>query len=60
MFLISYYEDGGVKMPHIESFIKALKLSWVNKVLDPLNNKSAWKVLLTDLLEVFGGEISGT
>ncbi|XP_063408202.1 uncharacterized protein LOC134691566 [Mytilus trossulus] len=53
--LISNYEDGGVKMPHIESFIKSLKLSWVKKVLDP-TNYSSWKVLLADHLEMNGGE----
>ena len=53
--LIGNYIDGGLKMPHITSFIHALKISWIKKILDP-NKKSSWKILLTDLMEDLGGD----
>ena len=49
------YQDGGLKMPHITSFISALKVTWIQKVLDSDNN-AAWKVLITDVLDEIGGE----
>jgi hypothetical protein len=39
----------GLKMPHIQSFIHALKVSWIKKILDPLN-QGPWKVLISDHL----------
>jgi hypothetical protein len=36
------YEDGGLKMPNIQSFYKPLKMSWLHKLLDPFNH-SPWK-----------------
>ena len=53
--LINEYEEGGIKMPHIESFCYALKMSWIHKLLDPLNH-SPWKVLLLNSLQKFGGD----
>ena len=43
--IINEYEEGGIKMPDIQSFYKALKMSWLHKLLDPFNH-SPWKVLL--------------
>jgi hypothetical protein len=39
------YEEGGLKLPHIESYCYALKMSWIQKLLDPMNH-SQWKLLL--------------
>ncbi|XP_030848019.1 uncharacterized protein LOC115926797 [Strongylocentrotus purpuratus] len=36
--------DGGLKMTHIESFCKALKIAWVKRVLDEQND-GHWKKL---------------
>ena len=35
--IINEYEEGGLKMPNIQSFYKALKMSWLDKLLDPFN-----------------------
>ena len=48
--IIGKYENGGLKIPHIPSFIHELMISWVNLVLDP-ENISPWKILLTDILD---------
>ena len=34
--MINGYEEGGLKMPHIKYFCCTLKMSWINKLLDPL------------------------
>ena len=41
--IINNYEEGGLKLPHIESFCKALKMSWLHKLLDPMN-MSPWRI----------------
>ena len=41
------YEEGGLKLPHIESYCYALKMSWIQKLLKPMNH-SQWKLLLLD------------
>jgi hypothetical protein len=43
--IINEYEEGG----NIQSFYKALKMSWLHKLLDPFNH-SPWKVLSTSLI----------
>jgi hypothetical protein len=53
--LICDYLNGGLKMPHIQSFIHALKVSWIKKILDPMN-QGPWKVLISDHLDASGGE----
>ena len=40
-------------MPHIQSFWFALKLTWINKLLHPLN-MSPWKTLLMDNYNKYG------
>jgi hypothetical protein len=40
-------------MPHVLSFVHALKISWIKRVLDP-DNYAPWKVLWTDVLEDLG------
>ena len=49
------YEEGGLKLPHIESYCYVLKMSWIQKLLDPMNH-SQWKLLLSDKIEKNGGE----
>lgn len=53
--MINTKEKGGLSVPHVNSFSKALKLSWVKKILDA-NNHAPWKILLTDNLEKWGNE----
>ena len=53
--LIGGYENGGLKMPHIESFCFSLKMTWINKLLDPLNI-SPWKTLLIDQYNKYGAD----
>jgi hypothetical protein len=52
--IINEYEEGGLKMPNIQSFYKALKMSWLHKLLDPFNH-SPWKVLLLGSMQKWGG-----
>ena len=53
--LINNYEDGGLRMPHLESFCLSLKMTWINKLLDPLNN-SPWKILISEQYNRYGGD----
>lgn len=53
--VVGVYDEGGLKMPHILSFMHALKVSWIKKILDP-NNAAPWKVLLADILNNHGQE----
>ena len=52
--IINNYEEEGLKLPHIQSFCEALKLSRRHKLLDPMNI-SAWKILLLSYIEKYGG-----
>ena len=52
-FIINNYEEGGLKLPNIESFCKVLKMSWLYKFLDPMN-MSPWKLLLLSYIEIYG------
>ena len=54
-FIINNYEEGGLKLTHIESFCKVLKMSWLYKFLDPMN-MSPWKLLLLSYIEKYGGD----
>jgi hypothetical protein len=47
------YEEGGLKLPHIESYCYALKMSWIQNLLDPMNH-SQWELLLLDKIEKIG------
>ena len=42
-------------MPNIEAFCKALKISWLNKILDPLHI-TPWKTLFMDKYSKFGAD----
>ena len=51
------YEDGGLRLPHIPTFIHSLKLIWIKKLLDPLDF-SQWKILFLDMHEsIYQGNI---
>ena len=52
--IINEYEEGELKRPHIQSFNKALKMSWLHKLLDPFNH-SPWKVLVLGSMQKWGG-----
>ena len=39
----------------MQSFIHALKVSWIKKIVDPLN-QGPWKVLISNHLDASGGE----
>ena len=52
--MISDYENGGFRMLDLNSFNKALKLSWVRKYLND-NNSGKWKLLFDFQLEDYGG-----
>ena len=45
--IIGQYEEGGLKMPHIESFCHGLKMVWMNKILNTLTI-TPWKTLFID------------
>ena len=51
--LINSRDMGGLDMIHLPSFIKALKLTWIKKLVDA-NNTSPWKLMLIDSLEKYG------
>ena len=51
--LISDYENGGLRMPHIEAFIKTQRIMCMKKYLDSYN--STWKIFLDSYLPDFGG-----
>jgi hypothetical protein len=48
--IINEYEEGELKRPHIQSFNKALKMSWLHKLLDPFNHS-----LLVGYIQKWGG-----
>ena len=53
--IYNQYEKGGLKMPHMDSFCSALKMTWIHKLLDP-ENHSQWKLILIDFIEKHGGD----
>ena len=52
--IINEYGEGGLKMSHIQLFYKALKMSWLHKLLDTFNH-SPWKLLLLGYIQKWGG-----
>ena len=51
--LISGHENGGLRMPHIEAFIKSQRIMCMKKYLDSYN--STWKIFLDSYLADFVG-----
>ena len=54
--IIGDYNQGGLKMPHIQSMLSGLKIAWVKRLLAP-NNKGKWKHFFELYLEPFGGNL---
>ena len=52
--IINEYEEGGLKRPHIQSFSKALIMSWLHKLLDTFNH-SPWKLRVLGDMQKWGG-----
>ena len=52
---INSYEEGGLKMPDLDSMIKALRLAWLRRIFSV--NKGTWKYYLEHLLKDYGGLI---
>ena len=48
------YDPGGIRMVDYENMIKALRLSWLKKIVDDSYN-SFWKLYLSDFLSSHGG-----
>ena len=48
--IINNSDEAGLKLPYIESFCTALKMSWLHKLLDPMN-MSPWTILLLSYIE---------
>ena len=46
--LIQDYKDGGIRMTHIPSFVKALKLTWIRRLLT--SKTTSWMTLLYSTL----------
>jgi hypothetical protein len=55
--IINEYEEGGLKRPHIQSFNKALKMSWLHKLLDTFNHSPRKLRLLGDMQKWGGSNI---
>lgn len=51
--LLSDYEKGGLRMPHIESLVKTQSIMSMKKYLD--SSSGTWKSLLDNYLSDFGG-----
>ena len=54
--IVGDYQDGGLKMMHIPSMIKGLKVAWVKRLLDT-NNKGNWKCFYERVLNALGGNL---
>ncbi len=54
--LISSPEKGGANMIHLESFSRTMKIFWIRKLFNE-NEINQWKLLVTDELSKFGGNL---
>ena len=54
--MMNSLEDGGLRVPHVLSFCKALKFVWIQKLLNP-NDLPAWKLLNLENFQIFGGNL---
>ena len=48
------HDQGGLKMLDYDNMIKALRLSWLKRIVDP-DNSGLWKLYLNYLLRKEGG-----
>ncbi|MCG8430288.1 MAG: hypothetical protein MJA29_03865, partial [Candidatus Omnitrophica bacterium] len=51
------YEEGGFKVPNIEMFCKALKISWVKRLTSHYEDPPKWLILFATSTADFGGHI---
>ena len=49
-------ENGGLNLTNIQSFINAIKTSWVKRLIDE-NNRGKWKLFFNNILKKRGGDI---
>ena len=54
--LCQNYNNGGLKMIDIKTFVLSLKASWVKRILDKDNN-GQWKQIYLNKLKNYGGEL---
>jgi hypothetical protein len=54
--LIGDYSVGGLRMCHIPSLLKGLKIAWVKRFID-CNNSGHWKIFFNYYLKPFGGDL---
>ncbi|KAL9958593.1 hypothetical protein ACROYT_G035627 [Oculina patagonica] len=54
IFITKDYKEGGLKMIDINKFNQSLKVSWIQKYLDPTND-GKWKFVFEDSLKKHGG-----
>ena len=47
--LIQDYADGGLRMVHIPSFVKSLKLTWIRRIF---SDEASWKNLIFSELDI--------
>ena len=52
--IIGDYVEGGLRMCHIPSLVKGLKIAWIKRLLDS-NNNGKWKIFYKRHLKAFGG-----
>ena len=54
--LMQNYDQGGLKLPNINSFLLSLKSCWVKRYIDETNN-GQWKEIFKIKLNKYGGEL---
>jgi hypothetical protein len=53
--LIADFEDGGLKMIHLQQFNAYLKISWIKRLFS--NLKGDWQKIMAKNIKYYGGEI---
>ena len=53
--LYSEYKEGGLKMPHLLSFNRAMKVTWIKRYFDE-GNTSKWNMFFSHYLRHIGGD----
>ncbi|KAH3882399.1 hypothetical protein DPMN_006337 [Dreissena polymorpha] len=54
--LIQSVENGGIQLTNIDSFLNAIKCSWVKRYLDNTNT-SKWKLFYQKILKKYGDSL---
>ena len=55
--LINTFENGGLNLPHFETFCKSLKITWVKRYIMGDSNTCQWIKLIDYRLRSLGGKI---